>query len=51
MSRVAIRQLKIVLISAFLLEGLDARADLVSNNFSESVVAVNVYQNKDKLTA
>jgi hypothetical protein len=49
--RVAVRHLMIVLISAFLLEGLDARADLVSKNLNESVVVVNVYRNKDKLTA
>ena len=48
--RVAIRHLIRILISAFLLYGLEARAELVSKNLYESVVAVNVFRSQGKST-
>lgn len=49
--RVALRHLTLILISAFLLQGPNARADLVSKNLNESVVAITVYGKKDQFTA
>lgn len=49
--RVAIRHLMLILVLAFLLDALEARAELVSKNLNESVVAVNVFRNKDKTIA
>ncbi|MFT5562683.1 MAG: hypothetical protein ACI9Z9_002568 [Litorivivens sp.] len=49
--KVAIRQRILILISAFLLPGLEVRAELVSQNINGSIVALNVYGITGKSTA